>query len=285
MVAEIESAAGGVVSREPEAQAVADFLTSACHGPSALIIAGEAGIGKTTAWLAAVLSVRAAAAESVLAYAALADLLAGVEPAALSNVPLPQRLAIDRILLRAGVGGPQVDQHAVAAGFLSILEGLGERSPVLVAIDDLQWLDPSSAQVLAFVVRRLNGPVGVLGTARDDADSVTSWLHLPTPDAIGRITLRPLSIGAVNALISGRLGRAFPRPTTRRIHEVSGETRSMPSSWRGGSTTVRRPRTSCCRGLWPSWCERGSAVSPTMFKRRCWPWPAWPTPQCRWCQR
>ncbi|WP_221318519.1 ATP-binding protein [Mycobacterium sp. AZCC_0083] len=179
-------------------------MTSACHGPSALIIAGEAGIGKTTAWLAAVasahergfvvLSARAAAAESVLAYAALADLLAGVEPAALSNVPLPQRLAIDRILLRAGVGGPQVDQHAVAAGFLSILEGLGERSPVLVAIDDLQWLDPSSAQVLAFVVRRLNGPVGVLGTARDDADSVTSWLHLPTPDAIGRITLRPLSV-------------------------------------------------------------------------------------------
>ena len=169
-----------VLSREPEDRAVPDFLTSACSEPSALVIAGEPGIGKTTSWLAAValagqrgfrvLSARAAAAESVLAYGALADMLAGVDAAALADLPHPQRLAVDRILLRASADGAAVDQHAVSAGFLSVVERLGEQSPVLVAIDDLQWLDPSSAQVLAFAARRLTGPVGVLVTVRSDAD-------------------------------------------------------------------------------------------------------------------
>jgi DNA-binding CsgD family transcriptional regulator/tetratricopeptide (TPR) repeat protein len=221
-----------VVSREPEARAVTDFMASAGSEPSALLIAGEPGIGKTTAWLAAVelarqrgfrvLSARAAAAESVLAYGALADLLAGVDAAALADLPNPQRLAVDRILLRASVDGSAVDQHAVSAGFLSILERLGEESPLLVAIDDLQWLDPSSAQVIAFAVRRLTGPVGVLGTVRGDADGAVAWLQLPTLDSITRITLRPLAVGALHSLISERLGRSFSRPTMVRIHEVSG---------------------------------------------------------------
>jgi hypothetical protein len=222
----------GVVSREPETRAVADFLTLACSEPSALVIAGEPGIGKTTSWLAAVssarergfrvLTARAAAAESVLAYAALADLLAKVDGPALANLPHPHRLAVDRIMLRASTDGAAVDQHAVSAGFLSVLESLGEESPMLVAIDDLQWLDSSSAQVLAFAARRLTEPIGLLGTVRSEADAVGSWLQLPTPDSVERITLHPLSFGSLHALISERLGRSLPRPTMLRIHEVSG---------------------------------------------------------------
>ena len=78
----------GVVSRSVEDQAVADFLTLEPVRPSGLVIEGEAGIGKTTLWLAAVeqarqrgfrvLSARVGQAESALAYAALADLLADV---------------------------------------------------------------------------------------------------------------------------------------------------------------------------------------------------------------
>ncbi|WP_319458315.1 ATP-binding protein [Mycobacterium sp. RTGN4] len=230
--ADVERMPDGVVSREPEDRAVTDFLTSACAQPSALVIAGEPGIGKTTSWLAAVasarqrgfrvLSARAAAAESVLAYGALADLLAGLDAIASADLPHPQRLAVDRILLRASADGAAVDQHAISAGFLSAVERLGEESPVLVAIDDLQWLDPSSAQVIAFAARRLTAPVGVLVTVRGDADSAASWLQLPNPDSVARITLRPLAIGALYALISERLGRTFSRPTMLRIHEVSG---------------------------------------------------------------
>jgi DNA-binding CsgD family transcriptional regulator/tetratricopeptide (TPR) repeat protein len=230
--AEVERVPDGVVSREPEGRAVTDFLTTAGGEPAALVIAGEPGIGKTTSWLAAVasarergfrvLSARAAAAESVLAYGALADLLAGLDAAALADLPHPQRLAVDRILLRASADGAAVDQHAISAGFLSAVERLGEESQVLVAIDDLQWLDPSSAQVIAFAARRLTGPVGVLVTARGDADSAASWLQLPKLDSIARITLRPLAVGALYSLISERLGRSFSRPTMLRIHEVSG---------------------------------------------------------------
>src|SRR4051794_2897581 len=90
--------------------AVAAFLTAATVGPSGLVVEGEAGIGKTPLWLAGVeparergfrvLSAHPAEAESVQAYASLADLLDGVEPAAYAELPEPQRLAIDRVLLR-----------------------------------------------------------------------------------------------------------------------------------------------------------------------------------------
>ena len=88
-------------SRPTENRMIAGFLASATSEPSALLIEGEPGIGKTTLWLAAVelaeargfrvLSTRAAAAESVLAYTALADMLDGVDAAAWADLPEPQR--------------------------------------------------------------------------------------------------------------------------------------------------------------------------------------------------
>ena len=168
----------GVLSRPTEVRAVADFLASASGRPSALVVEGEPGIGKTTLWSTVVeqaaeqgfrvLTARPAAAESVLAYGSLADLLADVDAAAYADLPYPQRRAIDRILLRVGADGEPTDERAVAAGFLSVVQSLGEQSPVLLAIDDLQWLDESSARVFAFAIRRLSAPVGVLGAVRTD---------------------------------------------------------------------------------------------------------------------
>jgi DNA-binding NarL/FixJ family response regulator len=198
-----------------------------------LLIEGEPGIGKTTLWLAAleqaresgfrVLSARAAAAESVLAYAALADLLEGVDASAWADLPEPQRLAVDQVLLRAE-NGASTDQRAVAAAFLSVVERLADDGPVLVAIDDLQWIDPSSMHVAAFAARRLSGPVGVLGSVRTEASGAAgaSWLQMPRPDAVNRIRLHPLGIHDLHAAVSARLRRPFSRPTMGRIHEVSG---------------------------------------------------------------
>jgi predicted ATPase len=83
----------------------------------------------------------------------------------------------------------------VAAAFLSVIERLSDHRPVLLAIDDLQWLDRSSVHVIAFAARRRSGPVGFLGTVRTEPDSggATSWLQLPRPDAIHRIAVHPLS--------------------------------------------------------------------------------------------
>jgi len=222
------------VSRSAASDAVEQFLASSCTGPSALVIEGEAGIGKTTLWLSAVeqarargvrvLLARAVAAESVLAYTSLADLLAGVEPAVLAALPDPQRLAVDRILLRASADGEATDQRAVAAAFLSVLASLAERAPVVVAIDDLQWLDPSSAHVIGFAARRVSGPVGVLATVRTGgtAEDTVSWLQLHRPDAMHRIRLQPLNIGGLHAVLTARLGSSLSRRAMARIHETSG---------------------------------------------------------------
>jgi ATP/maltotriose-dependent transcriptional regulator MalT len=212
--------------------AVDDFLALASAGPAALVIEGEAGIGKTTRWLAVierargqgfrVLSARAAATESVLAYATLADLLAGSDLDA-PALPDPQRIALDRVLLRAEATGPATNQHAVSAAFLSVIEALAAEAPVLMAIDDLQWLDPSSLSAVAFAARRLAGPVSVLATVRTEPGiDNASWLQLPRPDAIRRIGMAPLSLGVLHAVISERLGQSFPRPTMVRIHQISG---------------------------------------------------------------
>jgi len=224
---------GLVVSRPAESRAVADFLTAAAHGPTGLLVEGEAGIGKTTLLLAAaddarergfrVLSARSAAAESVLAYAVLADLLGEVEASKWADLPDVQRLALDRVLLRADTDGPTTDQHAVAASFLAVVENLADESPVLLVVDDLQWIDTSSRNVLAFVARRLSKPVGVLGAIRTDSGGggAVTWLQLPRPDALDRITVSPLSLGRLHAVVSRRLGRSLPRSTMVRIQEIS----------------------------------------------------------------
>jgi hypothetical protein len=100
----------GVIGRSFEFSALAKFLQSAGVQPSALVIEGEAGIGKTTLWLAAVeqarehgfqvMSARVGQNETVLAYAALADLLGGVDPTILTRLPEVQRSAVDGVLLR-----------------------------------------------------------------------------------------------------------------------------------------------------------------------------------------
>ncbi|MDQ1495892.1 MAG: hypothetical protein QOG69_2375 [Actinomycetota bacterium] len=221
------------VSRATEAEAISDFLELCRVKPASLLLAGEAGIGKTTLWLDAVqqartrgmhvLTARAAATESVTAYISLADLFSAVEADILHALPEPQRLAVDRILLQVSDDGVATDQRAVGAAFLSVIKILSDSAPVLVAIDDLQWLDPSTARVVAFAARRLSGPVGFLTTVRTgDGEDDVSWLLPEQPDAMTRIRLRPLTIGSLHQVISARVGRAIPRQTMLRIHEASG---------------------------------------------------------------
>ena len=224
----------GVVRRSIEMRSIAEFFTAVGEQPSGLLLEGEAGIGKTTLWLAAlqqarahgfhVLSARAWEAESVLAYGTVADLLTDIDPTALAALPDVQRVAVDRVLLRGASGGPETDQHVVAAALLSVVEALATDAPVIVGIDDMQWLDASSQAVVAFAARRLRGRVGLIATQRTEPDrgSVISWLQLARPDAVERMRVRPLSLGGLHELVSDRLGRAFSRPTMVRIADVSG---------------------------------------------------------------
>jgi DNA-binding NarL/FixJ family response regulator len=215
-------------------RSIARFFASVPDQPSAVLIQGEAGIGKTTLWLDAlrqaeeqgfrVLSARAWEAESVLAYGTVADLIAGIPADALAALPAVQRLAIDRVLLRGPDGGPETDQRVVAAALLSAIETLTADGPLVIGIDDLQWLDGSSQAVVAFVARRLGRGAGLLVTERTEPDrgSVASWLQLARPDAVDRLPIPPLSLGGLHELVSDRLGLSFSRPTMVRIAQVSG---------------------------------------------------------------
>jgi predicted ATPase len=108
---------------------------------------------------------------------------------------------------------------------VAVIELLAARAPVVVAIDDVQWLDASSRAVVGFADRRLEGRVGILATARTgdpDCPDAVSWLQLPHPDALTRVRLRPLSLGRLHAVIAARLGRTLPRPVITRIRQISG---------------------------------------------------------------
>lgn len=216
-----------------EGKAVADFLESASHTPSALLIEGEAGIGKTTLWQATleraqgrgfrVLSARNTGAESVLAYATLAELLAEVDADEFGDLPAAQRSAVERIRRADRAEGAATDRRAVAAAFLSVIEGLAARRPLLLAVDDVQWVDPSSAHVLSYTARRLSGPVGVLGTLRTDSGvGDGTWLQMRRPDATQRISLRALTSPALRAVVAQHLERPLSRATMTRIYQISG---------------------------------------------------------------
>ena len=221
-------------SRSGEQRAVDDLLDAALTQPSALIIGGEAGMGKTTLWLRAleqargreyrVLPARARQPEAVLAYTTVADLLAELEPELVSRIPDLQQLALNRVLIGAVDDGPETDQRIVAAAFLSVVEAMSASTPVLIAVDDVQWLDSSSRAVLAYAVRRLKGRVGVLFAERDEQEAATalSWLQLATVDAVRKVRVSPLSLDGLHELIERALGRSFPRPTMTRIANISG---------------------------------------------------------------
>lgn len=223
----------GVIERPAEYRVVAEFLRAAAMQPSGLILEGEAGVGKTTLWLAGVDDARARGfrvfwarvgpQETSLTYAAVADLLSEVEPAVLDALPEVQRHAVDHVLLRASGTGPATDQGVIAAALVSVVEHVSRDVPVLVAIDDVQWLDPSSQAVLASAARRFSGPVGLLLTERTGHDGTltSDWLALAGSDGIVRHHVGPLSLGALRALISARLGRSISRPTLVRIAEIS----------------------------------------------------------------
>jgi len=138
----------------------------------ALVVAGEPGVGKTALldYLAGQASgfrvVRAAGVQSEmeLAFAALHQLCAAMLDR-LERLPVPQRDA-----LRTAFGlsaGPAPDRFLVGLAVLGLLsEAAGER-PLVCLVDDQQWLDRASAQVLGFVARRLAAePVGLVFVAR-----------------------------------------------------------------------------------------------------------------------
>jgi DNA-binding CsgD family transcriptional regulator len=225
---------GEVAGREVELAACERLLERAAGGPAALVVEGEAGIGKTTVWRAgvaaaagrgfAVLVCRPAEAEARLSYSGLGDLLGPLAAAVLPQLPEPQRFALEAALLERDGGGRPPDRRTVSVGVLTALRTLAAARAVLLAVDDVQWLDAPTRRLLDYALRRVREErLAVLVSVRTGAGAATLPLELETFADSRRevVRLGPLSLAALHRLLASRLGVSPPRPALVRIYRAA----------------------------------------------------------------
>ena len=227
-------AADPLIGRADELAVVDEFLARLTDGAHAFLIEGEPGIGKTRLWQEGVahardrsyriLAARPGGSEVQLAFAGLSDLLVAVLDDVLPALPVPQRRALEVALLMRDAEGASPDQRAVSAAFLGAVRAIALETPVVIAVDDLQWLDRASAFVLSFAVRRLGSePVGLLATVRVPSDaSAPTEIAEDLEGRLTRVPLGPMSVSALYELCRTRLDLALRRPMLLRVHETSG---------------------------------------------------------------
>ena len=161
--APFRGSAGHLIDRQEECRLLDQLLAAVRGGESrALVLHGEAGVGKTA--LLEYLSRRAsdtgcqvvgaagAESEMELAFASLHQLCTPLLHR-LNAIPKPQQDALSTTFGRTS--GPVPDRFLVGLAVLSLLAEVAADTPLVCRVDDLQWLDSASAQVLAFVARRL----------------------------------------------------------------------------------------------------------------------------------
>ncbi len=222
------------VSEKRDDEYVVSFVESMTRRPAALVIQGEPGIGKTTRWMdvceearragVRVLSTRSGVGESALDFVGVDDLLADVEPEVFDALPIAQRTALRQVLVRSGADGTEIDRRAAIGAFRALVAELATRTPVLIGVDDVQWLDEATRDALVYTMRRVRGPVAVVVTERavTGRGSAVSWLDLGEAGSVTRLVVRPMSVAELHRLVAGRTGRSLSRPAMARIAEMSG---------------------------------------------------------------
>ncbi len=213
------------VGRDAELELVDDFLERVPGGTPILVIEGDPGIGKTTVWLEVIrraggrsfrlLRASPAESEAKLPYAALSDLIAEAFAEVGSALPAPQERALATALLLAD-GDEAADARTTGTAVVSVVTTLAGERPVVIAIDDVQWLDADSERVLAFAARRLSKNAGVLLSGRSPSSGRLP-LGLTADDGVDRMRLGRLSLAALHNLIASRLGISLPRPILLRV--------------------------------------------------------------------
>jgi len=223
--------AGRLAGRTHEVGLLHRFLDDLPLGPRALILEGEVGIGKTSLLdqLAAtarerswhVLAASPVASELPWEFAALADLFGRLPPDLVERLPPAQQRALGVVVFRDAAPAESVDPLTLATAVRGALEALAEESPVVVAIDDLPWLDAPSSRILEFVIRRAGAaPIGLVGTVR------TTWGPHPaplftddvTPVPVDRLTVGRLGAEAITQLLADHDPTIVP--TSTRLREI-----------------------------------------------------------------
>ncbi len=221
-----------VVGRDVELAALNDFLARIPDGAAVLVLEGEAGMGKTTLWRACLeqaaegglrtLEAQPAESETALSFSGLGDLLDPLLDEALEPLAPGQRSALARALVLEDAEGPPPDPHAVGVALLNAARGLCGFGGILIAVDDVQWLDAASAAALAYAARRLKGErVGVLLARRSGLQS--SLLDdLRRTAQFDELEVGPLGLSALHQVVHVHLGVSLPRPLLAEVHDAAG---------------------------------------------------------------
>jgi tetratricopeptide (TPR) repeat protein len=221
-----------LIGREQELACARAFVARLPEGPRALLIEGEAGIGKTALLCATVadattqgcrvLTCVAAQADAHGSFAGLADLAADIAEELGPALSKPHGEALEVALgRRRSRPGSAPDTMAVGIAFGALLGSAARTAPVVVAVDDAELLDRATQRALSFAAWSLDGrPVGVLATQAASTDPLGLERTLGE-DRFARMQLGSLSREAVRALLADRFQRTHPMPTLLRIEDVS----------------------------------------------------------------
>ena len=277
-----------LTGRQSERDVLDRLIEAVGAGESrALVVRGEPGVGKTA--LLDYLAGRAAGcrvartagvqSEMELAFAGLHQLVAPVLDH-LANLPGPQREALQTAF---GVtAGSAPDRFLVGLAVLSLLSDVAEDQPLICLVDDEQWLDRASAQVLGFVARRLQAePVAVVFAARrhraahrskavairahaGDIHRVGAGDRSPRPRPCSTRVTKPRT-----ATMRRSTGSAAPA-CGHNSPALTCSTASGCAASAAGST-----RASSCAPPTACWTRWASTRSPSEPGESCWP----PAPQ------
>ncbi len=260
-----------LLGRDAELADIADLLDNAREGDGgALLIVGEPGIGKTALLTAArersagMLAIQTSGFESEadLPFAGLAGLAAPLLDR-LDQLPAPQEHALEVALAMAQprTGG---DRLAAFAGFAGLVALSAAEQPVLLTIDDAQWLDTPSAECLAYLARRLEGSsVGLIATAREGTgqtvlgDAVGGRLQLTGLDrdsarAVIRAAAGELALETEDALLDAAVGNPLA------LRELPGSLSEKQRRGEAGVEPALEPGTT----LWRALQARITALAP-----------------------
>ncbi len=224
-----------VVGRMAELAAIERTLDEVGHGYGAMVICGDPGIGKTTVWRYGMAAARdrgyqltrcrPAESERRLSFSGLADLMENVPENLLAALPELQRDALDAALLKRVPPQTGACRRAILTGVTAVIRHMADTCPVVIAVDDLQWLDASTAEVLAYLARRVTGaPVTLLAT---HGNSPGQPLPAGLDQAVGTervlyLPLGPLSRPELYEVVRGSTELTLAWPELLRLHEASG---------------------------------------------------------------
>lgn len=221
--------ASKLFGREDAAQIIRDVVT----GGGSAVFTGSSGAGKSSLLGVAanigrsqrrrVLSVTPTEFERGLPFAGLAELIAQCPPGADSGLSEPLRRALAVAVAQTEPVGEGVDPLAVPLAIRGLLTGLCRSEPVVILLDDLQWLDPASLGTLGFALRRLStdpGRLSVVVATRPDPQTGTDLIRC-LPEPRHDYVVRPLDDGAIGQLLRERLGPRWTPPESAGVARAS----------------------------------------------------------------